>query len=91
MCKKCSCMYKFIASMRIEDVQASVQNILACKYISPTSIKIVSVVVHIIPVGITCPTGYKYENVCAVGVIKLGDKSPQVFMYIFNIHKNTTI
>ena len=37
--------------MGIEDVWASVQNILACKYISPIGIEIVSVVVQIIPIG----------------------------------------
>ena len=37
--------------MGIEDVRASVQNIFACKYISPTGIEIVSVVEQIILAG----------------------------------------
>ena len=37
--------------MVIEDVLATAQNILACKYISPMGIEIVSVVVQIIPTG----------------------------------------
>ena len=36
--------------MGIKDVQMSVQNIFACKYISPTGIEIVSVVVQITPI-----------------------------------------
>ena len=41
--------------MGIEEVWASVQNILACKYIAPMGIEIVSVVVQIIPEGKNLP------------------------------------
>ena len=52
--------------MGIEDISASAQNILASKYISPTCIEIVSVVVQIIPAGKNLLPGYKYENTCAL-------------------------
>ena len=41
--------------MGIEDVRAGAQNILACNYISPMGIEIVSVVVQIIPAGKNLP------------------------------------
>ena len=41
--------------MGIEEVWASAQNILACIYILPTGIEIVSVVVQIIPTGKNLP------------------------------------
>ena len=42
-------MYRWYEFAVIEMVSASVQNVLACEYIAPTGIEIVSVVVLIVP------------------------------------------
>ena len=69
------------------DAWASVQNIFACKYISPTDIEIASVVVHIILIGKNLPHRLQmWEYLCPCMVMKPGDKSLQIY-----IHKNTTI
>ena len=67
--------------MGIEDIWASAQNILACKYIAPMGIEVVSVVVQIIPKGKDLPHMLQiWEYLCPCMVMKLGDKSPQIYI-----------
>ena len=46
-----------IAPAGVKVLTASVQNVLAWKYMAPMSIEIVSVVVQIVPTGKNFPTG----------------------------------
>ena len=63
--------------MGIEDVRASVQNIFACKYISPTGIEIVSLVVQIILVGKNLPHRLQIqEYLCPCMAVKPGNRFP---------------
>ena len=63
--------------MGIKDVQASVQNIFPCKYISPIGIEIVSVVAQIILAGKNLPHRLEIQEIlCPCMVVKPGDRFP---------------
>ena len=73
--------YEYIPLTGTKVISASVQNVLACKYIAPMGEKIVSVVVQIILTGKNLPHRLQLrEYLCHCMVMKLGDKSPQIYI-----------